>query len=678
MFRIDLSIELTIEAPFMTQATEPGDYGLDAVMARNAENDFMIPATLLIGCLRESWEKLVNVLKETGQTHTESVPVPTESEIRDLLGASSDEAKESFSPFRKKLFFTDLILKNKPSGPPRVRISIDPERGAASDGMLQILESPFAAGDKACFTGKVSFFTICPDDAKKVSQQILCGLQGIEQIGAFTSIGFGRLINVVVKEENTCQIAMASDPQSEQNDDFAIVLRPSASFCIAGRPQADNVFVSEEVIPGGVIRGVLAQTLDRLNTQGGLDLLKAQFSKITITHAFPSANEDEDSDADACPDTRPLHFPLSLVQITIPSSAPTPPTGKLSKVKRKKLAARMASQQATEQQAESEEKYYDVARLPGPVLIHNAAPEFCIDWKTDTDIKKQFGWPQLTREMRVRTAISRERRRQEDEQLFAYEMIQPGKACWLARVNLSEIEESIRPQVADQLRAVLKMGLFGIGKNKTSAKVELTDRFKDKVPRSNLGPLRKKGELILTLQTPALLLDYEKLIGKHDTHTLHEAYAESWDILCEHLKLERFFARQKLSGGKYQYNQFQQKRPERSDYYPWLLTEEGSVFVFKVIDKEHRDDVCAALSRWLATGLPLPVTVTKAYGLPEDVETQWQCCPYIPQNGYGEIAVNLPDHRERACPENIIQRIAIPGQTEIADKPKSAKGGKNP
>lgn len=674
MFRIDLAIELTIQAPFMTQATEPGNYGLDAVMAKNADGDFMIPATLLIGCLRESWEELTNVVSQAQQSLTASIPVPEKSEIKTLLGASSEETDGDFSPLRKRLFFTELVLKNENTETPRVRISIDPERGAASDGMLQVLESPSASGAELVFAGKVSFFSTDHEEKEKIHRQILCGLQGIEQIGALTSIGFGRLVNAVVEEENICEIAVTIDPQSDQTNNFAILLRPSAPFCIAGRPQANNVFVSEEVIPGGVIRGVLAQTIDTLNSGGKLDCLKEQFSKIAVTHAFPSVSPDPN----VRPDIRPLHFPLSLVKVRMPTAI-NPSGGKMTKAQKRKLKAKKESLNA-EQQPGRDEKCHDVARLPGPVLIYNSVPAFHIDWKTDDDVKEQFGWPQLSREMRVRTAISRERRRQEDEQLFAYEMIQPGKACWLARVDLSAIEESTRPMVAKQLQAVLKTGLFGIGKNKTSAEVELLPSVKDKFQRGNLGPLQKRGELILTLQSPALLLDPFCLAGVPDSKALHQAYAESWKTLCPLLALERFFARQKLSGGKYQYRRFQQKRPARSDYYPWLLTEAGSVFVFKTIQKEHREEVCKFLSRWLATGLPLPSTAITAYDLPEDIDTQWQCCPYIPQNGYGEIAVNLFVHSDTAfaCPENRIERITIPGQGEAANEPQSAKGGKKP
>jgi hypothetical protein len=44
---------------------------------------------------------------------------------------------------------------------------------------------------------------------------------------------------------------------------------------------------------------------------------------------------------------------------------------------------------------------------------------FAIDWKNGGSVQAEFGWAELQRELRVRTAIDRERRRAKDDQLFA-------------------------------------------------------------------------------------------------------------------------------------------------------------------------------------------------------------------------------------------------------------------
>jgi hypothetical protein len=606
MFRIDMEITLTVQAPFMTQSSAPGPYGLDCVLARNKDGKMYIPGTLVTGHLREAWEELRDAL---GDDDTDEVP--TAPDVNALLGDELTEGE--YAPKTKDLFFSDFLLCGvAPSPGRRHRIEIDQQRGAVGKGQLMALEAPFESGKLLCFVGKLSFES--RDEHKtpdKIRRQVRCGMQWISQMGAFRSIGFGRLKNVEMGPSVPKPIMTNAGLSScDAAVGFDLILKPEGPFCIAQRPRAGNIFDSKEEIPGGVIRGCLARMISRLAgrseqnrkleeiTRGTkLAALGENFSKIRITHAFPG---------NTC-FTRPVKPPLSLVKA---------------------------------------DALYDAALLDGPALINGKAPDFSMDWKDHGDVNQLFGWPCLDRELRVRTAIDRQNLRKESEKLFAYDMIVPAGYCWLARVDLSAVDSNQREAVADQLAALFSHGLLGLGKSKVSVKTRL-------LPSGSVEDAHAIDQienwmgidalLVLTLQTPALLLDPAEMAAKKSAAALFKNYQTAFKGLTAALSLERFFARQSLSGGRYQHGRFQ----NNATYRPWLLTEAGSLFVFSV---KQYDKAVQDVKKWLKTGLPFPPAVLKGYKLGDDTARLWEKCPFVPQNGYGEIAVNLNIHAEY-CPE---------------------------
>jgi hypothetical protein len=71
------------------------------------------------------------------------------------------------------------------------------------------------------------------------------------------------------------------------------------------------------------------------------------------------------------------------------------------------------------------------------------------------------------------------------------------------------------------------------------------------------------------------------------------------------------------------------------------LTEAGSLFLLQPANDVSEDVGKKLIEDWLAHGLPLKGAVLDYYQIDKDESRQWQNCPFIPQNGYGEIAVNL-------------------------------------
>lgn len=601
MIHVDVDIAISLKAPFITKSSSPGPYGFDSVHARTSSGQLCIPGTHIVGKLRQAWEELRSSLP--GEQDADIVP--NYDEIDNLLGTRSEDGE--FAPRAKQLFFSDFVCDEEASKGFRNRIQIEDDRKAASKGALLTIECPFLAGRTASFNGILSFETSDVNDVDRILKQVKCGLQWISQIGAYRSVGFGQVADIQMGIPKKLQIA----PTTRQWKDAVgldLMIEPSAPFCIAGRPTADNIFESIEDIPGGVIRGCLANKINHLlgrpsgteiKTQPGqtkLVKLCENFHRIRITHGFASAR---------C-FVRPVRLPLSLVK-----------AGGL----------------------------YDVALMENPCLINDQAPEFQIDWKDDADVKTLFGWPRLKKELRVRTAIDSDRLRSADDKLFAYEMIVPDERCWLARVQLDEaIPYEDRDPVLNDLAMLLESRLLGIGKNKTSAKISanVSGTIDDAHDLTGLDrPLSEDGFWAITLQTPALLVSPSHLMNSGSSKELFEGYRLAWAEICPALSLVRFFARQSLSGGLYRDGRFRGK--SAGLYHPWILTDAGSVFLFSSSDlKRTRDDV----RTWLKHGLEIPGATLTAYGLTNS-ETLWRNCPFVPQNGFGEIAVNLEIHSQK-------------------------------
>jgi hypothetical protein len=292
----------------------------------------------------------------------------------------------------------------------------------------------------------------------------------------------------------------------------------------------------------------------------------------------------------------------------------------------------------------------DVALTAALAPVQALAPAFQIDWKEPTDAERHFGIIDPPRELRVRTQIETEKRRAREANLFAYRMLaprvtNPGGAVdeyeWLAEIHFHGIDAQKRPQVKTQLAKLLQQcGVPGVGKLKTRC-VAALDTIEPPV-----GVVSEKGAhrdvWVVTLQTPGLLCDVAQL-GPGLTHAT-DVYRGYWlDISGGCLQLERHFASQTLAGGGYLWRQFRPHNP----YRPYVLTLAGSTFVLKRAQGKPNVAPEDCLATWQRTGLPVAKTVRDAFQLKGDA-SDWHRCPYVPENGFGEIAVDQVWHWERA------------------------------
>jgi len=595
MTKIVLNITLTLLGPILTQSSTPGDYGLDVAMARMADGKPYLPGTLIVGKLRQAWNELKEVTSSS---------FIKEKTIDKYLGKKSSGSGNL--PNRKIIQISDFVANDSNWKDSRYRIRIDAERGSVATGAYLVIDSLFAPGEQVKFSGTISYFvpdgTMATKNARKQKEQIERGLRWITSFGAQRTVGFGRLIDVEIQLDKTA-VGTASVVPSPSMAYFRLYIKPHGLFCIAKRRIDKNLFESEEIIPGGTIKGGLASTWGMLvssqnpsaEINRSFDSARAElaesFDRIRISHAFPVGKKG----------SRPVVAPLSLVK----------------------------NRQGTQ--------IDDAALWDAAKLIDDEAPQFSVDWKDSSDVMQRFGWPQLERELRVRTAMDRTTRKSKDEKLFAYEMIVPNGHTWEARLDFSRVDPTKRDKVIQQLLALLVHGLNSWSKTKTAADVWVTSSS----TAPAISPRQHNGNdyYLITLQTPALLCDPQKLNESSGREELLESYRAVWDQLSDSsLCLERYFAQQSLAGGEYLHNRFQTGKP----YYPWLLTDAGSIFVFSI---RNSGKAAQKVKEWYENGLPLPVWAETRYERKIDGKNfpggYWKCCPYIPENGYGEIAVNL-------------------------------------
>lgn len=606
MIRAEAVVTLTLVAPILTRQSTPGAPGVDDAMARR-EGQPMLPYSLIQGRLREAWEEIGSALDP---------PVDAPS-LAGLLGSASRsvddeherkaEAPTNWNPARGQLSFSDFVATTPAGAPSAVpvatRLKRDAERRAAEDGALRHVETPYPPGQKVGFEGRVRWLAPTEKEAEAVLDQITRGLRWVASFGAERTAGFGRLAGVAATLECRPLLdeAVAAATGAER---FDLALTFADPLCLAERPEGGNLFESSEMISGSVIKGTLARMLQQLvGLEPGSDLaaqfsklpkplqpLARHFSAVRFLFAFPAKPGQA---------ARPWVAPQSLVETR---------DGKLC----------------------------DIALCKGDaVLLDGAAPAFAIDWKDSEEPREILGlqgWHAPGRELRVRTAIDRKTRRGADEQLFAYEMLRPEGVEWRGVVDLFAVPENERRDVEAGLRQVLEIGLVGVGKTSAATR---TARLESGSPLpGSLDALENdEGKMVwvVTLQSPALLVDPSKLDESSTAEAIGEEYKDAWQELSgKSLTLVRRFTRERLAGG-YLGLRFGQS----GAYRPFLLTAEGSTFVLAATGK---GDPAAWLKGLARDGLGLPTWARDRHG------ESWQTCPFTRADGFGEVAVNLAVH----------------------------------
>jgi len=595
MLDVTLNITLTLRGPILTKSTSAGSFGIDAAFAKDEGGRFAIPRGMIKGKLSQSFEEL-----------TEMGIFP-DRYWEALLGVSSENAR----PKRGTLDISSFVLMgDRAVDDPRYRIRIDEDRGASDDGAYQVIESIARSGEEVNFAGTIRFYARDEGESDRITALVKQGFSFITSIGADKSTGFGELVGLdVVQEKAELTSARDVNDPGMASDRLQVRLKPRSLFCIARPGKSDNSFESDTVISGGIIKGCIASTwlafwgLSDDVVRAGIEPsepssqtypeLCRNFEKLRFTSAFPSKEKT----------TRPIVIPYSVV-------------------------------------ADGNDELKDVADWERADLINGRSPAFQIDWKSVpwTKASEKFGWERPKTVLEVRNQHDRSHRKAKDENLFSYEMVNPHEHYWLGEVDFSRVPASERSATIGQLRHLLDSvkELRFLGKTKSRAAVEIGENlFNDKIP-SEPGDVNK---YIVTLQSPALLCDPIEIADGAGQEELRKAYEKVWlEMSGGTLRMVNYFAGQHLVGGKYLWNLFIQKR---SRYYnPILLTNAGSVFVLEDTGKTSDRGAADFVQKWSKYGLELPNWAVERLG------SSWETNPFIHENGFGEVRVNLVSHSE--------------------------------
>lgn len=625
----ELSVELTVRTPFISGGGGDGVRGLNKLFVRRSDGQIAVNGSHIKGKLREAVRELkrYNAVAESVDMLALFGPEASTDELIDT------QNRKPLHDHRLKgqLRFSDFIVTSPSKQTERAthqkrlaKVRINTKTGTSKEQCLQMVENIFDSGMQVIISGTISFFAE-PEVATSTAAMLSTGLKWITALGGSKGSGFGRLERVSTSlstSKAASSPAIIGEPQ-----EFDIHLEFFDDLLIGGIKKATYFVESETVIPGGAIKGSLARFLNRLcgaecdwnaidmrnsAVSTRFPLLAEHFSQIRVTHAFPVAFES-------------THRP-----VTIPFSAVT---------------------------VKKDEEVYDVALLDQASLdAQSHIPSFQINWKSSDDTRLEFGWMRPEIINKTRTAIHEKSRRAKDEKLFTFQYLTPfqpreadhgecrKKIKWIATIRLPELDPETQKQLSSEFFEAINQGWQYLGKR--DARFTFSVHEPEPMPFDESfteeTPEQYGGQAIVVLQTDALLFDGQTLAENEGAFpNLHAAYSQFWDAVTEGAcKMNRFFARQKFAGGYQAKNSYQL----HNHYYPYILTEAGSVFVLDIKEPEKADNKLTQLRQ---SGLPLPSDITNLF--PKGTEA-WRKCPFVPENGYGEIKINMAWHLKQILP----------------------------
>ena len=582
-----LSLELTVQGPFISQDVSAGVFGIDTALMRNDQGAVILPGTQMKGLLRQVFKQALDA----------GAPGLDLKWIKRWFGSESGSlAKEQdgnrttphdYQPDPGQLLFSDLCADaaaDKGRGP-LTRVQVDDDRGSVAEGMLQVVEAPWTYGDTITFAGTISALgTGCDADLAILRTRLNWALAMIPAVGAFKTAGFGRLKCASLGKDWS-----AGDPLQSGDVDAiraaggaSFELTPQSPFLVEARSFGGNYFAGDAIIPGQVLKAVAARWL---TDHGLLPEKDDALAGLVFRHAHPVL-------ADAPSPVRPMVPPLSLYSW------------------REGEGFQVAD-------------YFDEPEA-FEILSDSATFAFSPDWKPiPLSVEAAYPRENPPRSVRTRTAVT-EKGVAEDAHLFSYAAVEPARYQWLSEAIIPPDADADTAQDMAVLLSALNGEIRGLGKTKAS----VAWRTQPLKPRPTAS---KRGESWrVVLQTPACL--HGPSASRPDTGDpiadLQAIYEGYWRyVLSEPDVTVRFIARQHLAGGylglRYPIS--------RDGYEPYVLTNLGSVFVLA-----GPDTMAAKLERFALCGLPL------GPGWPPG-QVHWKHHPFLPEAGWGEVSISGED-----------------------------------
>lgn len=589
--RYKLAVSAT--GPILTTGLEARTWGVDNTSLRTPDGTrAILPGTLLHGNVVHVLEAMREAMQFAG-----SALLGELDSVLGWLGRGTQDARDDqavgadLTPKRRSIRFGDLELEQGKSGATINRIMIDERTGSVRRGMLQTLDSPLGVGEEGVFSGPL-LMGLSDTDAMIAERWIRNALGLVPALGAIKGAGFGRCVFNLERAPLSVLVAAKTAPAlpaSATEGRVRYQLTFDGPFLVASEAISGNIFRGATVVPGAAVKGALADMLERRGIKAHVD---AALDSMIFRHARPAKSGG----------MRPRAIPLSIYAVQ-----------------------------------PFDNKLYDaLARSPEE---QSRAVAFQPDWKPgsgeEAKARKMYGHtfePAYT--VRTRTAISATGAAQ-TSQLFTHVAVKPEGYTWIGEIERGAADQG----QFEQILAILRDGLDGIGKTKAAATVELRDAAPRKAEAIERGTDGTETWRIV-LETDALMHGpddvhvhaevadlRERLHLHYRDYFAHAVTVSSSRTVTPNQITLTAFASQRWVGG-YQARRF----PHHHDrYYPQLLTEAGSVFLLSL------PPGCDVAMRALAAnGLPLPASVPSAV-------RQHQRSAFNPENGYGEVTIERRD-----------------------------------
>jgi len=630
--RYHYKVTLCVRAPFLFPGLHSGALGVDATALRDLKNRPLIPGDQLRGVLKEALGDLPPAIFPAEDV-PEAADSPEDNKTKflaRLFGQKSQKEEHEGadnSPQRGQIFIRDLcasrMMRDPDATRPTItdlcqeglhtRIAIDPKTGAVTEGALQMvaLVAPMGAG--VLFEGSLTLFA--PEVFQdRITDVLKKALALIGSIGAMKTPGFGEVLQAqsALTLESCVALRTITAPAAAEGQRYRLNVTFDRPILVDSTKMAENVVASAAVIPGAAFKGALAcrllrDTPEALSVDG--DIGRA-LDGLSFSHAWPLNAKGQR-----------LNVPLPLSLIAAETAQGILVGDALS-----------------------------LADGAG-ALLGNKPALFSGDWKDHIwpEAAEKAGWPQgacAPLLPRTHTAIHPESGTALDEMLFTTllrsetywdENDQTVKAqSWQLEVDASLMAQEDQPWGEALIALLQKEGLDGFGG--TGARASFALASEDAVMPPEPTPIYgKEHHYAVMLETAAILFHPQKAWPKERAATTASTPRAVYGAyFAEHIPsaaLCGFFAQQAWAGG---YLARRRRVYGASIYFPFVVTQPGSIFVLKITEKKGRDK----LAQFLRSGLPHAPLAEGA--------VDWQQSPFVPENGYGRISTHYLSQPEQA------------------------------
>ena len=657
---IELVVELAVRGPILVHSSEIGPWGVDAVALRDSDGRLVIPGDAVQGKVREAYDEIGGDPFGDEWSRRQSMAMLRQYELAEGRTAEAAEQYETYKQqnlnakvLRYPMVFSDFTsVDTWPTAGVQTisQTAIDSDTGSAKGGSLRVFDCPVQAGQIARFTGTVHFFSEDETTAATTMDRLVQTLNWVLAFGSQRSVGFGRhcddqhqaAARIVGKTVTDFDKIAAVEPPDAAAQSVLVDFTFRDPLCLPCGVVNGNTYESRDEIPGEVLRGALAELLKQI---GGLPTACCDISQAGNDHPFKTLCDAFD-------------------RVRMTTARPT-----------KAEDSRDVRIQPNSLAFVGDRLFDFVLEkdLTETSRLHGRAAAFRHDWKPKHHdaANEYFGTAFPRQELRVRTSIDEEgRRRAKTHNLFAYRMVRPEGLHWRAVISIDDRprdgnapDESQRQQIISQLLSLLQSGWLSVGKTRAHGTGRLVEARPAPKPVQPLKIRSSEDDVfVITLRGPALMIDPRECVDENGfmkcLEEINALYAKYWQQVSDETLAEipeRRFKIDSLVGGfqarKYRYSpdpNFDMSAIANPDervriqgqfpYNPSLILEPGSVFVLKLADGKALADAQAKITEWLSHGLPLPEWAKRAYGDTHHTNI------FLPQNGFGEIDVNLDCH----------------------------------